>query len=84
VTEHRIQFSDAPRGACPYARELLAKGADPDHTLALYRGEMRCLTGKVGWFAKRTIEESGKVGPRYARWRPFPSLRGLAQEPESS
>jgi hypothetical protein len=50
------------------ARKLLANGAHPDDTLAAYRGEMRCLTGRVGWFAKRRILETG---PRYARWMPF-------------
>jgi hypothetical protein len=69
MSEHRVQLSDAPRGACPYARELLAKGADPDDTLALYRSEMRCLTGKVGWFADRELTTHRDGYPTYRRYR---------------
>jgi hypothetical protein len=78
-----MQFSGSKGDMCAEARKLLADGANFDDTLAAYRGEMRCLTGKVGWFAARTIKETGKRGLRYVRWMPFPDTRRRAQTPKS-
>jgi hypothetical protein len=71
MSEHRIQIAGSKVDECGIARKLLTNGAQPDDTMTTYRGEMRCLTGKVGWFAKQVVRETAKEGPYFVRWRPF-------------
>jgi hypothetical protein len=78
-----MEFVGSKGDMCAEARRLLVLGADPDDTLAAYRGEMRCLTGRVGWFAARTIRETAGDGPRYVRWKPFAGATWRAQTPKS-
>jgi hypothetical protein len=67
---------------CTAARWLVDHDrATREDRLVIFRlletGRVRALTGKVGWYAARRIEETAKVGPRYVLWRPFPGVRSL-------
>ena len=65
---------------CTAARWLVERGrASREDQLVTFRpGRVKSLTGKVGWFADHRVEETETIGPRFTRWRPFPSLRGRA------
>jgi hypothetical protein len=74
VTEHRFEFSEG--APCSLARKLIAEGkADRSDRLMMLRDGKPALSGNVGWFADRTLIENAKVGPLYAKWRPFPDVR---------
>jgi hypothetical protein len=78
-----IGKSDAPIFAA--ARWLLANNAAwPEDTVATYRGETLCISGKAGELAKWTVceRDNGKPSLELARYRPFP-IRGKAQIPAS-
>jgi hypothetical protein len=61
---------------CGLARKLLAEGhAHRLDRLVTMRGEMRCLSGPVGWFADRTVRENARESPFFTKWRPFPDVR---------
>src|SRR6516162_759112 len=59
---------------CSAARRLVELGlADRADTLETYRGDQRCMTGRIGWFADRRAVEGGGAGtPRFVKWRPPP------------
>ena len=58
---------------CSAARFLLDRGlADREDMLASYLGGRHALTGRVGWFADRTVDEGGKI--RFAKWKPHPGV----------
>lgn len=55
--------------SCSAARYLVANGlAARSDRLRLFQGEQLCLTGGVGWFADRRVDESGT--PRFVKWTP--------------
>jgi hypothetical protein len=68
---------------CEAARYLLDHGlATREDRLVMCRAEnlpstgeqsegVPVLSGSVGWFADRTVEENDKVSPRWAKHRPF-------------
>jgi hypothetical protein len=57
---------------CSAARGLVDNGkASRADRLVTVRDGVRCMTGPVGWFADRVVEETDKVGPRFKQWRPF-------------
>jgi hypothetical protein len=42
----------------------------------MYRGDLHCMTGGIGWLADRTVQEDGADGtPRFAKWSPPPNQR---------
>lgn len=59
---------------CSAARWLLEHGyAQPsDILITTWERGARSMSGKVGWFAKRTIAESEKAGPRWSKFHPDP------------
>ena len=82
MTEHRIEFSEG--APCSLARKLIAAGkADRIDRLVMLRDGKPVLSGVVGWFADRRLQENAKVGPRYARWTPFSRVAGLVQTAKS-
>jgi hypothetical protein len=67
-----IGTSDSPIYSA--ARWLLANGhASPDDTVATYRGETLCTSGKAGGLARWTIQEGERRGLRMVRYMPFAS-----------
>lgn len=65
------------------ARWLLANGhAEPGDTIAIYRGDTLCMSGKAGELAKWTVKERDKGGLSLEIWRPYSPVPPLA--PESS
>jgi hypothetical protein len=55
------------------ARYLLNNNlAKEDDTLITYADGKPLMTGSIKWFAEHTVQENEKVGPRFAKWRPFP------------
>ena len=56
--------------SCDAARWLLEHGAARSDRLRTYRGDMPCMSGSVGWFADRTVNENAT--PRWVRWRSRP------------
>jgi hypothetical protein len=67
------------------ARKLIAEGkAERGDTLMTMRGEMRCLTGSVGWFADHTVREDSVTSPTFVKWRPFPDTRRRALAAKSA
>jgi hypothetical protein len=51
------------------ARHLLREGlADPEDTLSTYRGDMRCMSGKVGVAAGLTVYEHPHGGIGYRKY----------------
>ena len=90
-TRYRVLFEGMEIGVwrdpeCSAARYLVDNGlAARGDTLRTYRGDERCMSGSVGWFADRRVDEGdGKDGtPRFAKWRPnpFAALRGVSQKP---
>jgi len=68
-----------PEGAA--ARWLLANGkAERTDTLRTFHDGMPCLHGRVGWFADRTVNETGT--PRHVKWSAMPArvFTGTASE----
>jgi hypothetical protein len=92
---YRVVFQGAEIGVwrdpeCSAARYLLDHGlAARLDVLRIYRGSTLCMSGGVGWFADRRVDESDtgrKDGtPRFGKWRPHPFavLRGAGQKPAS-
>jgi len=56
------------------ARVLAAEGIDPATPIAMRHegAAFDALRSTLGVAAKLTAEENEKVGPRFARWKPFP------------
>jgi hypothetical protein len=56
------------------ARVLTAEGVDPATTIRMRHGGAThdAMRATVGVAAKLTVEENERVGPRFARWKPFP------------
>jgi hypothetical protein len=63
------------------ARVLTAEGVDPATTIRMrHDGATHdAMRATVGPAAKLTVEENERVGPRFARWKPFP--RSAAARP---
>jgi hypothetical protein len=82
--QYRVFFEGEEIGSwrvpeCSAARWLLEHGkAERSDTLRTYRGQWRSLWGSVGWFADRTVSETGT--PHHVKWAPMPEggkpLRG--------
>lgn len=53
------------------ARALAAEGIDPENQIAMRHegAAYDALRSTIGAAAKLTVEESEKVGPRFARWK---------------
>jgi hypothetical protein len=65
-----IGTSDSPIYSA--ARWLIGNGhASPDDTVATYRGETLCMSGKAGELAKWTVQEGDRRGLRMVRYVPF-------------
>ena len=64
--------------ACGLARKLIADGLDPDELLEFYRGDVLCLRGKAGGFAKLRVQENENVGPKFVPWEPIPPEKKAA------
>jgi hypothetical protein len=84
--EHQFEFSEG--GLCNLARKLIVEGkADRSDRLMMLRDGKPALSGGVGWFADRRLQETAKVGPRYAKWTPFPDtafrLGTASDDPEA-
>jgi hypothetical protein len=80
--EHRIEFSEG--APCSLARKLIAEGkVDRSDRLTTLRDGEPALSGAVGWFADRRLQETTKVGPRYVKWTPFPGAASLGQTASS-
>ncbi len=58
---------------CEGAREMLARGVDPDSVLvARHAGSaVVAMRGTVGGFAKLTVKENSATGPKWEKWTPF-------------
>lgn len=62
--------------SCEASRWLLANGiADRSDTLVMCRNGEPSMAGLVGWFADRTVRETEKSGPRWARYEAFDDSR---------
>lgn len=64
-----------------YCRKLIKEEVDPNTRLEVYRGEMLALViNNIGEGAEWTIKENNKVGPKFVKYRPFPTnkLRGIS------
>ncbi len=76
-TRWRVIFEDEEIGVfrdpeCSAARWLVDNGrASCEDTLRTFRGDTLCLSGAVGWFADRRVDESAGT-PRFGKWKPFP------------
>ena len=72
----KIQIS-GNTSICREARRLLDDGASPDDTIALYRGDMLCVSGIIGKLAKYTLSETAHGSPTFIwrKWKPF-EMRG--------
>jgi hypothetical protein len=82
MATHRFEI-DEIASEFGIARELLREGAAPSDRIEFLRGGKLCLSGSVGWFANRRVEETATVSPRFAKWRPFPDVRrrqGMASD----
>jgi hypothetical protein len=55
--------------ACGLARKLIADGLDPSETLEFYRGDMLCLRGKAGDFARVRVTAGAAGTPVLHRRR---------------
>lgn len=81
--EHRIETREP---LCSLARKLIAEGADRSDRLVMLEGGKPVLSGGIGWFADRRIQETATSGPRYVKWRPFPGVtspsRAALEAPE--
>jgi hypothetical protein len=91
--QYRVWFEGEEIGSwrvpeCSAARWLLDHGkATRDDTLRTLRrfqsGDFPSMTGRLGWFADRTVTESDSQGgtPRFVKWRPMPEgAKGLRGE----
>ena len=60
------------------ARVLVARGFNSEAVLQMVRENgTESLRALLGEAAKLTVEEGGRISPRFRRWKPFdPSLRG--------
>jgi len=73
----RLGLSNSPIFAA--ARKLIERGlAFPDDEIATFRGEMKCLSSRVGVAARLTVDESGG-GVYFVRYR-TPEEKGLRQK----
>src|SRR5262245_30550291 len=45
--------------ACGLARKLIANGLNPSEVLEFYRGDVLCLSGKAGDFARFRVSANG-------------------------
>jgi hypothetical protein len=78
MATHQFSFSDG--APCSLARKLIAEGkADRSDRLMMLRDGKPALSGGIGWFADRRLQETAKVGPRYVKWTPFPGDASLAR-----
>jgi hypothetical protein len=61
------------------ARWLVKHGqaAREDRLVTFRPGGVKSMTGSVGWFADRRVEEGRRSGPRLAKWAPFPGLTNV-------
>lgn len=74
------QFKAGEISPCDLARKLIAEGkAVRSDKLQMLRDGQSALTGTVGWFADRRIQETAKVGPRYVKWTPFLGIASREQ-----
>jgi hypothetical protein len=78
-TRYRVTYNDCELGTwrvpeCSAARQLLSEGiAHINDTLETFSGDKRRMTGRVGWFAVRTVREDAGTGtPRFVKWIPRP------------
>lgn len=55
------------------ARKILEMGGEEDDLLQLrWAGSATiCMTGRLGKLAKLTVIENERIGPRFAKYRPF-------------
>lgn len=63
--------------ACSVARVLLDLGASPSDRLEVFREgrDQPCSTGSLGWYADRTVRETPRQGPTFAKYQPFDGSR---------
>lgn len=63
--------------ACSVARVLLNLGASPSDRLEVFREgrDQPCSTGSLGWYADRTVRETPRQGPNFAKYQPFDGSR---------
>jgi hypothetical protein len=67
------------------ARRLLANNAAwPDDTVATYRGEALCMSGKAGELAKWTVKERDKGRLSLEPWCAFPGTAQIPSSPPSA
>lgn len=69
---HMYEGQDIGRSASAAARFLQVMGAADSDTLIITHGGKPSLRGSVGWYAKHTVQENAKVGPRVIRWKADP------------
>jgi len=62
---------EIPDNCCATARRLIADGLNPDEVLEFCRGEVVCLRGKAGVFAKLCVVERDHGIIRHEPWTPF-------------
>lgn len=66
---------------CDGARELLRRGHAPSTIIEMrHKGaSIVAMRGMIGKVAALTVVETDKVGPVFARWKPFPDERSEAR-----
>ena len=64
----RLQITD---DCCATARRLIADDLDPSEMLEFCRGDMVCLRGKAGAFAKLCVVERDRGIIRHEPWTPI-------------
>lgn len=67
---HKIRIPPKQRREfeCAECRRLLAAGiAEREDFVEFYRGEMKCLSGNVDWFADRTVKDGHDGTPRFVK-----------------
>lgn len=58
---------------CDYCRKLMKDGVNPKTKLHVYRGSMLCLiVNSIEEGSKLKIIENKKVGPKFAKYHPYP------------
>ena len=57
---------------CEAARSLIERGHDPRERMEAYRGDTLSLSGRLGVFAKLTVEDGSDGVPRFRPYRPHP------------
>src|SRR5262245_14888111 len=68
VTDHHLHRGskmklEIQENACGLARKLFADGLDPNETLEFYRGDVLCLRGKAGDFARVRVTTNAPGTP---------------------